>query len=552
MPSGAPALTLAFSGAKQKPVLDESSFQQLLAAAYVVQQHNDSLWTKLPQLDTARLLAEISDMQAQASRLELPIAAKLITERLFSMIAATGVSLSLIKDGYLDCLAESGVPAKVPGSSIASHSLVATERLKAGEVFESGDSHHDIRLDANLCDGLAVGSLIAAPVVRFGQLTGLIEVRWARPHAFEETGVFACRLMASLVTGILEREALPGAGAEPGVTEVVTSSESVEKVTIPEAVTEVSANQAAIKTKSTAAGQLTLTESEAGEKNSAASASVDEHGLTEPADSEGDQARGEEISPNAVEEASANGLIATAVPSNCRICGQPLRANESFCGHCSMPRAAANPNENLQSKWASLWFIQQAKAAPGINESENENEALRAPVTSKIATTADSEAASSVNHGETQLDPVQTFNPNHQFSYFEPVMLEHDAASEMKFWERAAAAASTSKSALRKLRAKDIALIIVASVLAVGVISAWPSNGRLTWFGSMMVRMGLARHSVPAFAGNPAVNVWVDEQTSLYYCPGEDRYGSTSAGHFTTQLEAEQSQLHPGSGLVCH
>lgn len=546
-------MTLAFSGAKQRPVLDESSFQQLLAAAYVVQQHNDSLWTKLPQLDTARLLAEVSDMQAQASKLELPMAAKLITERLLSMIAATGVSLSLIRDGYLDCLAESGVPAKVPGSSIASHSLVATERLKAGDVFESGDSRHDIRLDADLCNGLAMGSLIAAPVFRLGQLAGLIEVRWARPHAFEETGVFACRLMASLVTGILERESSPGVVVEPAVAEVVTGSESGGKVTLPEEASAATVNETAIEAKSAeTAEKLIVVESEAGEKVSAASVSTPEHALIEPADPENDR-RVAEVSPQAVAETSANDSAATAVPSNCRICGQPLRANETFCGHCSMPRAAATASENLQSKWASLWFIHQAKGAPGANEGESENEAPQAATASQIANTA--EAAGSMIQAEIQPDPPpladSLAHSNDQFSYFEPVTLEHDAASEIKFWERAAAAASSSKSALRKLRAKDITLIIVASVLAIGVISAWPSNGRLTWFGSMMVRMGLARHAVPAFAGNPAVNVWVDEQTSLYYCPGEGRYGNTSAGHFTTQLEAEQSQLHPGSGLVC-
>lgn len=538
-------MTLAFSGAKQRPVLDESSFQQLLAAAYVVQQHNDSLWTKLPQLDTARLLAEISDMQAQAAKLELPVAAKLITERLLSMIAATGVSLSLIKDGYLDCLAESGVPAKVPGSSLASHSLVATERLKAGDVFESSDSRHDIRLDAELCNGLAVGSLLATPVFRLGQLAGLIEVRWARPHAFEETGVFACRLMASLVTGILERESSPG-GVE---VETAKFSGSADKVT--EAGTKTLASETAIETKRTAE-PITVTESEAVEKSPAASASTQESALIEPTDPEHDRSAAE-VSSQAVAEISADDSAATAVPSNCRICGQPLRANETFCGHCSMPRAAADPSENLQSKWASLWFIHQAKGAPGINGSENENEAPQSPVTSEVANRA--ETAGPATQAEIQPDPLplaaSLTRPNDQFSYFEPVTLEHDAASEVKFWERAAAAASTSKSALRKLRAKDAVLIVVASVLAVGVISAWPSNGRLTWFGSMMVRMGLARHSVPAFAGNPAVNVWVDEQMSLYYCPGEDRYGSTSAGHFTTQLEAEQSQLRPGSGLVC-
>jgi len=34
------------TGSTEKPVLDESTFQQLLAAAHVLQQHNDKLLAK--------------------------------------------------------------------------------------------------------------------------------------------------------------------------------------------------------------------------------------------------------------------------------------------------------------------------------------------------------------------------------------------------------------------------------------------------------------------------------------------------------------------------
>src|SRR5713226_1677073 len=45
-------VTSSFTGAKAKPVLDRNGFQQLLAAAYVLQQHNESLRTKDPRLAT--------------------------------------------------------------------------------------------------------------------------------------------------------------------------------------------------------------------------------------------------------------------------------------------------------------------------------------------------------------------------------------------------------------------------------------------------------------------------------------------------------------------
>jgi len=215
-----------------------------------------------------------------------------------------------------------------------------------------------------------------------------------------------------------------------------------------------------------------------------------------------------------------------------------------------MPRGAPDPSPELQSKWASMWFMQKAQGTMLEGEEETTSTIAASPQpVSEPLELVPTEAR--VEQMPNPL-PAPIAEVKEHFSYFEPLPVEHDAASETEFWERAAAAADASKSFLKRLRAKDVALAVVAIVLTFGVVSAWPSStGKLTWFGSMVVRLGLARHAVPTYAGNPAVNVWVDEQTSLYYCPGADLYGNTPAGHFATQLEAEQAQLQPASGLVC-
>ena len=196
-------MTAISTGTKHKPALDESSFQQLLAAAYVVQAHNDQLRAKAPQVNASQVLSEIARVSAlwRDGSLDFTGTVKVVAERLLELARAAGISISLISDGYLDCVAEVGAPAPIPGSSLASHSLVATERLKAGEVFESADAQTDIRLEGALCAQLNVGSLVAAPVCRFGQLAGLIEARWMHAMEFEESDVAACRLFADLVTG---------------------------------------------------------------------------------------------------------------------------------------------------------------------------------------------------------------------------------------------------------------------------------------------------------------------------------------------------------------
>src|SRR5262249_49326000 len=61
-----------------------------------------------------------------------------------------------------------------------------------------------------------------------------------------------------------------------------------------------------------------------------------------------------------MKEAEASSDLA----AHCRVCGRPFSSDETFCGHCSMPRVSASANgEGLQSKWASMWFMQQAQAA---------------------------------------------------------------------------------------------------------------------------------------------------------------------------------------------
>src|SRR5258708_8050817 len=249
------------------------------------------------------------------------------------MTDAAGVSLSLTADGCLECIAESGAAAKVPGSSIASHSLVATERLRNGRLFQSADAQKDIRLDTASCRELGIRALLAVPVQRFGEVAGLVEVRWSKPDAFHESDMRTCDLMAALATEILERDA----GSEVNRTAV--------PVTPPQPALSLSLS-------------LSLPELPGADEAFAAVPEVEDlNGPTAdsplsaaaPADSEPPD---EEI-----------------LAEQCRVCGRTFQAEESFCGNCSMPRAAAAPSEELQSKCASLWYMQQAQDALQERES---------------------------------------------------------------------------------------------------------------------------------------------------------------------------------------
>jgi len=503
-------------------MLDEGSFQQLLAAAYVVQEHNRTLRTREVQPRTAPMSSEIAEIQAIArvGALNLHQAAKLITNRLLTSLRSGGVSISLVSNGYLDCVAESGAPANVPGSSLASHSLVATERLKSGQIFDSTDSQTDIRLDCNMCSRLRVESLVAAPILRFGEIAGLIEVRWQQANAFQEEDLSTIKLMADLMTKMLEQQApADSVGEDRIVPQEPTCAQPmaeppVEAVPIPEAPP---IYQDHLRPDS----PVEIREDVSSELTSAAD-------------------------PISESIAPASGL-------SCRVCGRPFRANEAFCGYCSMPRVAVTPSEGLQSKWASLWFIQKAQSALA-------DEGERSPDASfpseQVASLQEDPLNPETNiEGLTPLPAAASHQDN--FSYFMPATdKDYDAADldsladepwPGEAWSR------TVQSLRNRFRLRDVVLTLVAAALTFGVVSAWPSStGQLTWFGSAMVRLGLAQPPVssPVY-GNPDASVWVDPQSKLYYCDGSDLYGNTSDGHFSTQRKAQLDRFASATGLAC-
>ena len=511
-------VTLSSTGAKQEPALDETSFQQLLSAAYVVQRHNEEQRGKDPDSGTSQVLSVIAEIQSliRTGNLNIAAAAALIADRLLAMSHASGVSISLITDGYLDCVAEVGVPAKVPGSCVSSHSLVATERLKAGSVFESDNSQTDMRLDIQLCRSVGVGSLVAVPVHRFGEIAGLVEVRWNQPRAFGESELRTCRLMAGVVSGTLERSVRIG---NARIKHVVETPPEISPAP-PKIGNESPVDAIATVTDAPVAGS---------ETHSAWPELV--------ADAE--------LKP----EATTPGQSAS-----CRVCGMPLGIDEAFCGFCSMPRGSLSPSEDLQSKWASLWYMQRAKGAL----QEEQTDVAKAPSTAATQDLVpeDNKAEVAIVRAEptplTRVLRARTEVEDSRAAVRSAPEVEVSKGADSfpfsehpPFWERTAHSA--------KGHWRDAVLASVAIALAYGLISAWPKGSSPTWFQSLMVRFGVmqARSQAPVFAGNPDVRVWLDVHTQLYYCEGSDLYGKTPDGEFTTQHNAQSDGYQSASNATC-
>jgi hypothetical protein len=511
---------------KHKPAVDEAGFQQVLAAAYVLQQHNDGLRAKDPRLDTGWILTQVAETQSllRSGGLDPEAAAQLVADRLRTMTDSAGVSISLTSEGYLHRIAESGAAAKVPGSSIASHSLVATERLKNGRPFQSPDAQRDIRLDIPGCRELGVRALLAVPVQRLGKIAGLVEVRWNKPDAFHECDVRTCQLMAALVGEVLERNtdspAKPiasSASSVHSVFELAADEEPVDKVPDPD-------------------DPATPAENRASE--------------TSPSDFAADSKRKSDT-----------------LAAQCRVCGRAFLANEAFCANCSMPRVAGSAAENLQSKWASLWYMQQAQENTTIEE--REVSAPPQPAADSPELQAQEDVAPPAEEKEPPpsvwrrpevglvhpgLDSVST--PLIQKAIVEDATAP-DAIAPTSWDDAIRAAWGRARNAVRQRMGRRIALAGAASIMLflLLVVWAWPAPAsHLTWFESLLVKLGVAevpqRAPVPP-TGNPDIRVWVDVHTALYYCPGSDLYGKTPGGQFATQRDAQQDHFDPATGTLC-
>ena len=95
--------------------------------------------------------------------------------------------------------------------------------------------------------------------------------------------------------------------------------------------------------------------------------------------------------------------------------------------------------------------------------------------------------------------------------------------------------------------------IFVAAVALLWPSAATPQKPKLPTWERMLIAMGIAEAPQPVahFRGDPNIKVWVDTHTALYYCPGEELYGKSLDGHYSTQREAQSDSFEPAERSVC-
>jgi putative methionine-R-sulfoxide reductase with GAF domain len=195
-------VTQTATSPQRKPALDEASFQQLLTAAYVLQEHNDRLRGKEVHTDFAKNLSAIVETQKliQTLQLDLEAAAKLVAERVQKITKASGAAIGIIEKSELVYRAGTGTASIDAGTSVLPASSLSSDCLSQGSAVNYTDTSTNSPARAKLFLDRNVKSFIAVPVYHAGQVAGVLELRFVRTNSFREADLRTAELMAGLLS----------------------------------------------------------------------------------------------------------------------------------------------------------------------------------------------------------------------------------------------------------------------------------------------------------------------------------------------------------------
>jgi hypothetical protein len=534
---------------REKPALDETTFQQLLKAAHVLQEQKAFEVASRPRPDPAEALAQIVETQeflrSQAS--DLQVAANVIVERLRKITNATGVAVAVVRENRLEYCAAAGDAASLAGSSLAmDSSLSADGQLSTGFSREHGDRQS-----------------MALPLHHEGNLAGLLEVRFADADSIQEPEIRSCQLMAGLMTEAIARAA----------DKEWRQTLAAERAAMLEALERIKPQLERLAVGP--AKNVVEPVSEVVEP---------EYVVEPPLEIE------EEVAGIPLSEASAKSGRDTICPQ----CGYQFGDQELFCGRCGSARPAGSlPSGDLQSKWTSPWDLQPA-VERDAEETDVDSQAI---VEDRFSPAHSPELSHELSHelphalspelnyvaaqfsdessgGEVAPESDSALLLDGETSEDSPAVSETalEAPKAQSPW----ASASKAHQWLESLHPKSASGIWLAKhradvyvgaavVLLLIVLSGWglrpaedhvssknPPQPSLTLFEKLLVSLGLAETpQAPVYLGNPNAQVWVDLHTALYYCAGSDLYGKTPGGKFTTQRDAQLDQFEPAARKNC-
>jgi putative methionine-R-sulfoxide reductase with GAF domain len=371
---------------KNKPVLDERTFDKLLEAAYVIQRHQRKLRDAEERMEshTERLrqqeqeplkqsplqknrpeaeegsradgdytltLAEIveAQRQIQARHLELDRALAVVAEKVSRITSATGAGIGILDEKIVRYRAGAGASALPLASEVPLATAICAACVRTGQVIRSEDVNTEVLFDPEPCRQRGILSLVAVPIYHDGDIVGALEIYFDKIHGYAEQDIHTCQLMAGLVTEAIGRDAELK----------LKKSMAAERSTMLAAIERLQPNLAALAQDQSAARTDT--------------------GRTDTGKTDAGTTGAGNI------DASASASAAVAEKSPCWKCGNTLIAEELFCGTCGAPRVTDDEPSSMQSKLASAWHKQQTSHEASASSSRGQHDETRRPIAAQHA-----------------------------------------------------------------------------------------------------------------------------------------------------------------------
>jgi TonB family protein len=137
--------------------------------------------------------------------LALEIVLNEIVEQALLATGATGAAIVLVRHGEMVCRASSGANAPELGAPLGSESGLTGECVKTRQVQRCDDAHTDPRVDAEASRSLGVRSVMVFPLLRNGEMTGVLEIFSPRPGAFGDRDELTLEALAHRIVKNLDR-----------------------------------------------------------------------------------------------------------------------------------------------------------------------------------------------------------------------------------------------------------------------------------------------------------------------------------------------------------
>jgi TonB family protein len=197
------------------------------------------------QLEEGLSLAELATALsahgggALSADLALDLVLNEIVEHARLATGATAAAIALVRGDEIVCRATTGANAPDLGVKLDVHSGLSGACVQSRKWQRCDDTETDSRVDAEICRGLGVRSILVFPVVRDEKLLGVFEIFSPRPNAFSDREIQTLQALSRSIVNNVDRAAdvvappapvLPSSSMQAAAAATVAEVESMDRL----------------------------------------------------------------------------------------------------------------------------------------------------------------------------------------------------------------------------------------------------------------------------------------------------------------------------------